>query len=57
MLWGEKGNLAGLPVLDTWRESIREVSGYEVKGCGHYVPEEKPTETARRIIDFSKTVF
>ncbi|AQS43007.1 alpha/beta hydrolase [Bacillus velezensis] len=57
LLWGEKGNLAGLPVLDTWRESIREVSGYEVKGCGHYVPEEKPTEAARRIIDFSKTVF
>ncbi|XYJ23026.1 alpha/beta fold hydrolase [Bacillus velezensis] len=44
-------------MLDTWRESIREVSGYEVKGCGHYVPEEKPTEAARRIIDFSKTVF
>ncbi|MBY8914869.1 alpha/beta hydrolase [Bacillus sp. YC2] len=57
LLWGEKGNLAGLPVLDTWRESIREVSGYEVKGCGHYVPEEKPTEAARRMLDFSKTVF
>ncbi|KXZ17444.1 alpha/beta hydrolase [Bacillus nakamurai] len=57
LLWGEKGNLAGLPVFDTWRESIREVSGYEVKGCGHYVPEEKPEETARRILDFSRTVF
>ncbi|SDJ27872.1 alpha/beta hydrolase [Natribacillus halophilus] len=57
LLWGEEGNVANLPVLDGWRRTIPKVIGEEIKGCGHYVPEEKPAEVARHIIDFSQRYF
>ncbi|EZH65438.1 alpha/beta hydrolase [Bacillaceae bacterium JMAK1] len=54
LLWGEHGNLAGLPVVDVWKKTIDHVHGYEIEGCGHYVPEEKPKEIAEHILQFDK---
>ncbi|QQK80770.1 alpha/beta hydrolase [Salicibibacter cibi] len=57
LLWGEQGNVAHFPVLDVWRRSIPNAIGREIKGCGHYIPEEKPKEIAQSIIDFSQNTF
>ncbi|MFB5661513.1 alpha/beta fold hydrolase [Alteribacillus sp. HJP-4] len=56
LLWGEKGNLTGLPVTEIWNRIIPGVTGKEIKNCGHYVPEEKPEETAENIIEFFKRI-
>lgn len=57
VLWGEHGNLAGLPVVDVWKKTIDHVQGYEIKGCGHYVPEEKPKEIAEHILAFDQSTL
>ncbi|AXF55645.1 alpha/beta fold hydrolase [Salicibibacter kimchii] len=57
LLWGEQGNVAHFPVLDVWRRTIPNAIGREIKGCGHYLPEEKPKEVAQTIIDFSQNTL
>lgn len=54
LLWGENGNLSGLPVEEIWKKSINNVTGYELKNCGHYLLEEKGEETAQYILEFDK---
>ncbi len=54
VLWGERGNLAGLPVLEVWRECASEVSGQAIPDCGHYLPEEAPMVIAQAIADFDQ---
>ncbi|GAK13268.1 alpha/beta fold hydrolase [Geomicrobium sp. JCM 19039] len=54
LLWGENGNLAGLPVIDVWKQTVARVEGVEIKDCGHYVPEEKPKEVAEYILQFDE---
>ncbi|MDQ0206629.1 alpha/beta fold hydrolase [Alkalicoccobacillus murimartini] len=56
ILWGEQGNLHSLPVLDVWKRSITNITGHQISGCGHYIPEEKPDEVANHIIKFSKSI-
>ena len=54
LLWAENGNLSGLPVEDIWKQSINNVTGYELKNCGHYLLEEKGEEVAQYILEFDK---
>jgi haloacetate dehalogenase len=57
LLWGETGNLEGLPVKEIWRQvaaDIRET--HQLAGCGHFVPEEKGEETAELIERFCGSV-
>jgi len=51
-LWGGKGLVGQLyDVLETWREKALDVSGHALD-CGHFLPEERPDETAQALIGF-----
>ena len=54
LLWAENGNLSGLPVEEIWQQSINNVTGYELKNCGHYLLEEVSEEAAQYILEFDK---
>ena len=54
LLWAEKGNLSGLPVEEIWKQSLNNVTGYELKNCGHYLLEESGEEVAQCILKFDK---
>ncbi|MBF0753037.1 alpha/beta hydrolase [Jeotgalicoccus nanhaiensis] len=54
LLWAENGNLSGLPVEEIWKQSINNVTGYELKNCGHYLLEESGEEVAKCILKFDK---
>ena len=54
LLWAENGNLSGLPVEEIWKQSINNVTGYELKNCGHYLLEESGEEVAKYILEFDK---
>jgi haloacetate dehalogenase len=52
VLWGKRAAMHRLyDVPATWRERAAEVRGLALD-CGHYLPEEKPEETADALIDF-----
>ncbi len=51
VLWGEKGRVAALDPLGTWRDYARDVSGHGLD-CGHFLPEERPDETLAALVDF-----
>ena len=52
ILWGKRGAMHRLyDLLECWRERAAEVRGLALD-CGHYLPEEKPEETADALIDF-----
>ena len=57
LLWGERGNLGGRPVLDAWREVASDVRGIELAECGHYLPEEQPDTVARHLLSFADERF
>lgn len=57
LLWGAGGNLAGLPVVNIWREVADDAHGYEIAGCGHYLPEQQPSVIADHLLRFADTVF
>lgn len=51
-LWGGKGRVAkAYDVIAVWRERAADVRG-EAIDCGHFLPEEKPDETCRALMDF-----
>ena len=54
LLWAENGNLSGLPVEEIWKQSINNVTGYELKNCDHYLLEEIGEEVAKYILEFDK---
>lgn len=54
LLWAENGNLSELPVEEIWKQSINNVTGYELKNCGHYLLEEIGEEVAKYILEFDK---
>ena len=52
VLWGKRAAMHGLyDMLECWRERAADVRG-QALDCGHYLPEEKPEETADALIDF-----
>jgi haloacetate dehalogenase len=53
VLWGSRGNPAGQPVLDIWREVASDVEGAEIPDCGHYLPEEQPEKTLAHLLRFA----
>jgi haloacetate dehalogenase len=52
VLWGSRGVIERCfdPLAD-WREYARDVRGRALD-CGHYLPEERPEETAGALLDF-----
>ena len=52
VLWGAKGALAAwYDTLEVWRAWADDVSGHAID-CGHFIPEEKPTETLAALRGF-----
>lgn len=52
VLWGDRGALPGwYDVLGVWRDWADEVTG-EALTCGHFLPEERPIETAAALRAF-----
>jgi haloacetate dehalogenase len=51
VLWGAKSHTGTVhgDVLAVWRDYATEVTGGPID-CGHYVPEEAPEETLRRLL-------
>jgi haloacetate dehalogenase len=55
VLWGAKGRIAQtFDVLATWRERATDVRGRALP-CGHYVPEEAPSETLEELLAFFRS--
>jgi haloacetate dehalogenase len=53
-LWGEKGFVGRrYDVLAEWRKRALGVSGRALP-CGHFLPEEAPSETAQALLEFFK---
>lgn len=51
-IWGEHGKMHALfDVAATWREKASHVSGHPLP-CGHFIPEEAPTELLRDLNAF-----
>ena len=58
LLWGDRGNLAGQPVPEIWREVATAVrSAVEIEDCGHYLPEERPEVVAEHLLRFAGECF
>jgi haloacetate dehalogenase len=57
LLWGESGNLASRPVLDSWRAVADDVHGVAIPDCGHYLPEEQPEIVAEHLLAFARARF
>lgn len=54
-LWSATGPVAGwYEPLEVWREWDDEVSGGPIQ-AGHFLPEEAPEDTTRRLLDFLAT--
>lgn len=53
VLWSAKSMWAKYDVLKIWREHAEKVEG-EAFDCGHFLPEEKPQETANKLLEFLK---
>lgn len=52
VLWGKRGLMErNFDVLATWRERFANVSGKALE-CGHFLPEERPDETAQALHAF-----
>jgi haloacetate dehalogenase len=51
-LWGAQGRAARRgSMLDIWRNWATDVQG-ESLDCGHFLPEEQPEQTVKRLIEF-----
>ena len=58
LLWGDRGNLAGQPVPEIWREVATDVrDAVEIENCGHYLPEEQPRVVAEHLLRFAGECF
>ena len=58
LLWSDRGNLAGRPVPEIWREVATDVRvAVEIEDCGHYLPEEQPRAIAEHLLRFAGECF
>ena len=58
LLWGDRGNLAGQPVPEIWREVATDVrDAVEIEDCGHYLPEEQPGAVVEHLLRFADHCF
>jgi haloacetate dehalogenase len=58
LMWGDRGNLAGMPVSDVWRKVANDIRGaLEIADCGHYLPEEQPEVVAEHLLRFANECF
>ncbi|MBX3454452.1 alpha/beta hydrolase [Ferrovibrio sp.] len=54
VLWGAQGQISRhFDVLGCWREKAVNVKGLGLP-CGHFLPEERPEDTARAVLDFMR---
>lgn len=51
VLWGERGRVAALDPLATWRQYASDVRGHGLP-CGHFLPEEAPDATLAALLAF-----
>lgn len=51
LLWSATGMWAKYDILEIWRERAADVRGLALD-CGHFLPEEKPEQTAAELIRF-----
>ncbi len=51
VLWSARGIGSSYDVLSTWREQADAVQGRALD-CGHFLAEERPTETASELSRF-----
>ena len=52
-LWGRRGLMERhFDVLATWRERAEGAVSGQALDCGHFLPEERPQETAAALLDF-----
>ena len=52
-LWGRRGLMERhFDVLATWRERTAGPVSGRALDCGHFLPEERPEETAAALLDF-----
>ena len=52
VLWGEYGLVGGTRVLDAWKPFAPKAFGGTVESCGHFIPEERPDELARLLLEY-----
>jgi len=58
LMWGDRGNLAGLPVSDIWRRVANDIRGaFEIADCGHYLPEDQPEVVVEHLLHFANECF
>jgi len=51
VLWGDRGRVAAMAPLATWRQYAVDVRGHGLD-CGHFLPEERPAETLAALSEF-----
>ncbi|WP_419770374.1 MAG: alpha/beta fold hydrolase [Candidatus Marinarcus sp.] len=53
VLWGANGVVGNIwDVLEGWKEFAKDVTGFAVPNCGHFVPEEQPQIVYDALIGF-----
>ena len=50
-IWGGGPITKGAPNIEAWQERASDVRGFSLD-CGHFIPEERPVETAEALRDF-----